>query len=214
MTDVKSRARTPLRRLAYIGRRALQLEIGIWLSLYRFVFRRPRVPRGATAFTYHRPVHQILIVFIVLSAVEIVVLDLIVHQWLFIRIPVLILGIWGLTWMLGYLFGFLTRPHAVGPDGIAVRFGAEVDVRLGWDDIHSVALNKVVAEPKTPQVTEEAGVATLHLRMQNETNIEVELERPREVHLPRGRETVSRVHFHVDDPKQFMDAVREHLAPA
>ena len=25
-----------------------EIELGVWVSLYRFVFRRPRVPAGAT----------------------------------------------------------------------------------------------------------------------------------------------------------------------
>jgi hypothetical protein len=111
------------------------MEIGVWLSLYRFIFRRPLVPAGAKAFTYHRPIMSIMIVFVVLSAIEIPIVDLIVHQWLFVRIPFLILGIWGLTFMVGFLLGYLTRPHAVGPEGIRVRSGADVEIALSWDDI-------------------------------------------------------------------------------
>lgn len=204
--------RSPLQMLGYLARRAWQMEMAVWSSLYRFIFRRPRVPAGAVAFTYHRPILQVMIVFVVLSAVEIPIIDLIVHQWLYIRIPLLIAGIWGLTWMIGFLFGFITPPHAVGPEGIRVRQGAEVDIPLGWDDIHSVSLNKVAIEGKVPRITEEEAGATLHFRVQNETNIEIELERPVPVRLPHGTETVKVVRIHVDEPKRFMDAVRGHLA--
>ena len=73
-----------------------------------------------------------MIVFIALSAVELVAVDLIVRRWPYIRIPLLVLSIWGLIWMLGFLFGMLTRPHAVGPEGIRVRYGAEVDLPVTW----------------------------------------------------------------------------------
>jgi hypothetical protein len=56
------------------------MEIGIWQSLYRFVFRRPRVPEGAVGFSYHRQVWTILMIFIGLSASEIPIIDLIVHR--------------------------------------------------------------------------------------------------------------------------------------
>ena len=59
-----------------------------------------------------------MIVFIAVSAVELMAVDLIVRRWPSVRIPLLVLSIWGLVWMLGFLFGMLTRPHAVGPEGI------------------------------------------------------------------------------------------------
>jgi hypothetical protein len=55
----------------------------------------------------------ILIVFIAVSAVEVVAVDVIVRRWANIRIPLLILSLWGLIYMLGFLFGMLTRPHAI-----------------------------------------------------------------------------------------------------
>ena len=199
-------------RTAYVARRALSMEIGIWASLYRFLFRRPRVPAGAAGFTYHRQVSTILVVFIVLSAVEIPIVDLVVQRWEAVRIGFLVLGFWGLTWMIGLGLGFLTRPHAVGPEGIRVRNGAETDIALSWDDVQSVTLGKHTDEPKAPRVTTDgAGRRTLWLRMQNETNIEIALERPMVVRLPSGEETTDVVRLWVDEPKPFMAEVRKYL---
>jgi len=205
----------PLRsRLVYLARRAVQLEIGVWLSLYRFVFRRPRVPAGSTGFSYHEPVSQILVVFIVLSAIEIPVLDLIVHRWAPIRIPVLVAGIWGLTWMTGLLLGFITRPHAVGPDGLRIRYGAEVDIAIAWDEIDSITIRKRVSEAGAPRVTTDGDGATLHLRIQHETNLDVELAHPLEVRLPQGRSAVHRMSCYVDQPRLLLAEARPHLENA
>lgn len=203
-----------LARAGYFTKRALIMELHVWASLYRFILRRPRVPTGATAFTYHRPIIQILMIFVILSAFELVIVDLIVHRWIAVRVPLLILGIWGLTWMLGFVFGYLTRPHAVGSQGVRVRQGAEIDIPIGWDEIASVALLKDVEDAKAPQVTTDENGATLHLRIQNETNIEIELERPTAVRLPRGTVEVRRVRIFADEPRQYMDAVRQHLNEA
>jgi hypothetical protein len=116
--------------VAYLARRAIQMEIGIWQSLYRFAFRRPRVPAGAAGFSYHRSVLGILVTFIAVSAIELVAVDVLVHRWTAVRIPLLVVGIWGLTWMFGLLTAMLTRPHAVGPVGIQVRYATDVDVVL------------------------------------------------------------------------------------
>ncbi|HEU4465815.1 MAG TPA: hypothetical protein VFR98_04750 [Agromyces sp.] len=215
--DVRQRlAPSAARRLGRFALRALKVELRIYANIGRFIARRPAIAPGAAGFSYHKPVLTVLIIFIVLSAVEIPVLDLIVHRWPAVRIPVLILGIWGLTWMFGLLCGYLMRPHTVGPDGIRVREGLEADIRLTWDDIASVARERRVDEPKTPKITEADGARTLSMRMQDETVITIELERPTPVRLPGsapkgGEQVVDEVRIWVDDPTGFMAEVRKHI---
>lgn len=197
-------------------KRALLLELRIYANIGRFIARRPAIPPGAAGFSYHKPVLTVLMIFIVLSAVEIPIVDLIVHRWPVVRISFLILGIWGVTWMFGFLCAYLMRPHTVGPDGIRVRQGLEVDIPLTWDDIASVARVKRVDEPKSPRIVEADASRTLVFRMQDETAIEIELERPTVVRLPGrapkgGEQEITAVRIWVDDPKAFMDEVRKHL---
>jgi hypothetical protein len=204
------------RRIGAFAVRALKLELRIYTSIGRLIARRPAIAPGASGFGYHAPVITILWIFIVLSAIEIPILDLIVHRWPVVRITVLIAGIWGVTWMFGLLAAYLMRPHTVGPEGIRVREGLEIDVLLTWDDIASVARAKHVDEPKTPKITETDGSRTLSLRMQHETVVVVELERPTEVRLPGsppkgGAQFVDEVRIWVDDVDGFMDAVRRHI---
>ena len=52
---------------------------------------------------------------------------------------------------------------------------------------------------------------TLALRMQDETNILIVLERPVIARLPKGDESVDAVRLWVDDPDGFMSAVRTHI---
>lgn len=203
--------RTPFQRLGNLARRAWRMEIGIYQSLYRLIFRRPRVPAGATGFGYHAPVFTILIVFIVLSAIEIPIIDMIVHRWVWIRIPLLILGIWGVTWMLGLLFGFLTRPHAVGPDGIRVREGAELDLALPWEVIHSVERSEVTVEKAPRIIDEETAGRTFATRVAKQTNVLIRLEEPLDVRLPHGYDRIEAVRLWVDDLDGFMAAVRTHI---
>ncbi|WP_022890062.1 hypothetical protein [Agromyces italicus] len=205
-------------RLGRLAKRALAMELAVYASIGRFVVRRPAIPRGAVGFGYHRPVMTILVIFIVLSAVEIPIIDLIVHRWPAVRITMLVLGIWGLTWMLGLLCAYLMRPHTVGPGGIRVRAGLETDLALSWDDIASVARRKQVDEPKSPKIVEQDASRTLSVRMNNETDIEIELEAPTSVRLPGhgaggGLQEITALRIWVDDPAGFMDAVRHHLAP-
>lgn len=210
-TPATSEARTrPLQRAGSLGRAAWRAEIGVWRSLYRWLFRRPRVPHGASGFTYHSPVLTILVIFIVLSAIEIPIVDLIVHRWPWVRIPLLALGIWGVTWMIGLLLSYLTRPHAVGPDGIRARLGADIDVDLPWEAVESVAKSRDVLE-KAPKIRDEPHGRTLALRMQNETNVLVTLEHPVRTRLGDDEVELDAVRIWVDDLDGFMTAVRTHI---
>jgi len=204
----------PLARALDFLHRAWIAELRVYSSIGRAIARRPAVAKGATGIGYHRPVLTVLFIFIGLSAVEIPIIDLIVHPWPAVRIPLLILGIWGVIWMLGLLCAMLMRPHTVGPDGIRVRSGLELDVPLAWSDIASVAIDRRVDEPKQRRVTGSEYAE----RMQDETNIEIELERPVEIRLPGlapkgGIHVVDRVRLWADDPRAFLAAARPFLLP-
>lgn len=206
---------TPIARILNFLHRAWVAELRVYSSIARAIARRPAVPKGGTGISYHRPVLTVLFIFIGLSAVEIPILDLIVHQWPVVRITLLVLGIWGVTWMVGLLCAMLMRPHAVGPDGVRVRSGLELDVPIGWADIASIAISRRVDEPKRPRVIGSEYAE----RMQDETNIEIELERPVAIRLPGlapkgGTHQVDRIRLWADDPRAFLDAARPFLVAA
>ncbi|WP_127791871.1 hypothetical protein [Agromyces sp. LHK192] len=199
-----------------VAARALRMELRIYESIGRAIARRPAIEPGGSGFSYHRPVLTILIIFIALSALEIPILDLIVHRWPVVRIVVLIIGIWGLTWMIGLLCAYFMRPHVVGPAGVRIRDGLEIDLAFDWDDIASVERIRRVDPPKTPRLTEHEGLRELSLRIQDETSIEIRLERPTAVGLPGrppkgGIHEVEVIRLWTDDPAGFLDAVRTHM---
>ena len=188
------------------------MEVHSYQSIGRYLLRRPRVPHGSVAFSYHQPIQLLLIVLIGVSAVELVAVDLVVHRWASVRIPLLVIGVWGLVWMVGLLLGMLTRPHAVGPDGIRVRRGPEIDIPVSWNEIASVSRRKRFIGDKQPKVTvDEHGQATFHLRIGQETNIQLTREQPTKLRLPHGCETVTKIAIYVDDPRAFMDEARRHI---
>ena len=169
--------------------RATKMELRIYESLWRMIARRPLIPEGAAGFQYHRPVLTVLIVLIVLSAIEIPIIDAIVHRWTPIRIGFLIVGIWGVTWMLGLLFAFSTRPHVVGPTGVIVREGLEIELQVPWTDIKRISYleqrsERVTGEEKPPKVYLEDEKSVMSIRVSNETNLEIKFERPLELTLP------------------------------
>lgn len=203
---------TPIARILNFLHRAWIAELRVYSSIARAIARRPAIPHGGTGIGYHRPVLTVLFIFIGLSALEIPILDLIVHPWPVARITLLVLGIWGVTWMVGLLCAMIMRPHSVAPEGVRVRSGLEVDVPIDWDDIASIAIDRRVDEPKRPRVTGSEYAE----RMQDETNIEIELERFVAIRLPGlapkgGTHQVDRIRLWADDPRAFLDAARPFL---
>lgn len=207
------------RRIGSFLHRALIVELRVYSSIGRAIARRPAVPAGGTGVGYHRPVLTVLIIFIVLSAVEIPIIDLIVHRWPAVRIPLLILGIWGLTWMIGLLCAMLLRPHSVAAEGIRVRSGLEIDVLIPWSAIASVAIHRQVDEPKQPRVVATGTGCVYAERMQDETTIEIQLEHPLAIRLPGlpprgGEHLITSVRLWADDPRRLLDAARPFLLAA
>ncbi len=107
-------------------RKAVRWEIALWVSLYRLTFRRPMpMEPGARSFGYIRPIAPVLGVFIVVSAIDIVAVDLALNHflptWGWLRAVAIVLGVWGLLWMIGLTANFLTHRHSAGPSGLHVR---------------------------------------------------------------------------------------------
>lgn len=203
-------------RVWSFAKRALWVELRIYESLWRCIVRRPAVPSGAMGFGYVRPVRMILIVFIVLSAVEIPILDLIVHRWLPIRIAFLALGIWGLTWMLGLLSAYLTRPHVVGPAGMRVRDGLEIDLPLPWDVIASVRVIEHRSMEKSPRFFDDGEDRVCALRIADATNVEIRFEAATPLRLsglpPRGGvHECTVLRFWADEPESLLAEVRTQI---
>ena len=207
---------SPIRRALSLTWRFIRLEWHMYTSTARLIARRPDVPRGGAGFRYDAGSRMILIVFIVLSAVEIAVVDLIVHQWPGVRIAFLVVGIWGLLWMIGLLSANIVRPHTVGPDGIRIRDGLGTDVAIPWDDVQAVEIKKRALPQKTPRITTLDDVPAFVLAVSDAANIQIDLEGPTRVRLPGhapkgGEHTVERVCFWTDDPKAFLAEVGRHI---
>lgn len=216
MNTVPQTPRSEPSRARALVARGIGLERIIYAAIGRAIARKPWKAPDAKGFAYHEQSLTLLVIFLLLSAVEIVVIDLIVHPWLWLRIPLLVIGIWGLVWMTGLLCAHLVRPHTVGTDGIRVRNGLDLDAHITWDDVYSVGLQPRSHEPKTPTLVDDQEGRSLVMHVTDHTNIEVVLERPTTITLPGlapkgGEHVVDRIALWTDDPKGFLDAVREHI---
>jgi hypothetical protein len=191
-------------------RTAARFEARNWSSLWRWARRRPRVPTGARGFSHDEPVRGLIVLFTLASAVEVVAVDLVLNHFLghlpALRFGALVLGLWGVTAMLGYAAQLRTSPHLVAPDGLHVRH-LRGTVRLPWDAVAAVeGRRRSFPESKSVQHKD----SELHLPVQSTTNVVVRLRHPVVADLPGGPVTLDQLTFHADDPQTLVAAAGEH----
>ncbi|NUO56840.1 MAG: PH domain-containing protein [Hamadaea sp.] len=192
-------------------KRLIAYELRMWLALGRWIARRP--PRGGRPFRYAAPVVPIIWTFIVLSAVEIPIADLLL-PWHGVRIAMLVLGAWGVTWMVGLLASMYVNTHAIGEDGITVRYGLNIDFFVPWDAIAEVRANKrPLQTSKTVHFDQTSAGSALSVAVGSQTAVDLVLAEPRVVRLPSGdSEPVTEIRVNADDPDAFVAEAREHLS--
>ncbi len=192
-------------------RHALLLELAVWRGLLRWLLRRPDVPADAEPVGYSRLVMPVLWLWIVACAVEVVVVDLVIWEsW---RLPLLVLGVWGVLWMLGMAGSYRTRPHLLTPDTFVVRGGLRVTVAVPLEAIGSVATR----EEDLPGSIRSLAVSgdLLQVGVSGRTNLQLELSAPTTLGTPTGPATVTRVGVWVDEPREVARRLRRpRSAPA
>jgi hypothetical protein len=211
-TTVLQKGGYVVRAAVALVRRVVAFEISLYRSLFRWVTRRPYVPAGAAPFGYVGVIAALLWVFIVVSAIEMVVVHLLL-PWETVRIVADILGLWGLVWMLGLLASFRVHPHVVGEGGLRVRRGTGVDLTIPWDAVATVAGRERSRESsRGVQLDRADGATVLNVVMAGRTTVDVKLRRPLVVPLRTGPETVTEVRLFADDPRALVRAAQRHHA--
>ncbi len=202
-----------LRKAYALARWLVRLEIGIWRSLFLLAARRvPGRGPGVQTFPYAREVSPLLGAFIFVSALELVVVHLIL-PWATIRTVLLVLSIWGLVWMIGFLASMRVFPHLLDERGLRLRYGTSVDVRVPWEAIASVtASRRSLTSGRSVQLLGTDDGQAVAVAVLKRTRVDVVLHGPTTLELPDGPAEVTAVRFDADDPKAVVAAVRDRLA--
>lgn len=194
-----------------LARRLVRAELRLYWALARWVLRRPDVPDGATGFRHVGVVLPVLWTFIVLSAVEFVVLHLVL-PWPTVRLVVDVLSAWGLLWMLGLTAALSVRTHVVDGAGLLVRNGLSTDVRVPWAAVSAVGVRRRQRQQSRALQLDRGEAGTvLNVVAGSQTNVDVTLREPLQLDLPGGRESVTGLRFYADDPAALVSAARGRL---
>ncbi|WP_154402559.1 hypothetical protein [Nocardioides speluncae] len=190
-----------IKKLGGHARFAGRYEIAMYVSLFRWIARRPAVPHGSRRFTYHKLVTPVLALWIFASAAEIPLFH-VITPWASVRILLLAISVWGLLWMLGYFASLRVYPHSASDTTLTVRSGALTRIDLPWEAIESVKQTRRDIEGRSARVEDE----TLLLPINGQVNVLVTLRAERDLRLPRRTVTATKVALWADDPKDLVAA--------
>lgn len=163
----------------------------------------PDVPEGASAHAYHRYLAPLLWVFLALQAIELAVVHLLLVQWQPTLAWVLFgVSIAGMLWFVALIKSIRLRPVLLTAEGVAVRGGLLVDLRVPFDAIARVG------ERFDPALLKDA--ATVNCAVLSEPNVTLTLARPLPMRgLLGGEKRVDRVALRLDEPEAFLAELRE-----
>jgi hypothetical protein len=105
-------------------------------------------------------------------------------------------------------------PHVVDGEGLRVRSGSAVDVRVPWEAIAAVRVRRrSVDGSRTVVVAEAGGRRSVSVAVVSSTQVDVELRTPTALPLARtGGQPVDEVRLAADDPAALVRRLRAGIA--
>jgi hypothetical protein len=135
-----------------------------------------------------------------------VAFDLILSRWLtFLRIPFLVLGVWGLVWMLGLMASYRMRPHLLTDTELHVRNMARTRVVVPLDSVTQVRVADVdESSIRSVRVVDDA----LLVLVSGRTNLQLTLAEGTTISSPVGEIAPATVGLWVDEPREVAAMLR------
>jgi hypothetical protein len=198
-SDVVERLTVAARELLPLPAAAaiLASEIAVFWYAFGPWGRRPHVPNGATPFTMHRETITGALFWALagLSAVEVLVVHIIVRRWSHTAAWVLTgLGAYAAVWMVAVARSLPLRPILVQDDALTVRCGILWTLRVPRLEISGAR---------------RAGLdGVFHLPPASEPDVVLEFRHPQAARSMYGlRRKVTAVALALDDPEGFLKAL-------
>ncbi len=189
----------------------IRAEFSLVPSLGRLVLRRPSIRPGSVAVTYHRESAAMMWAMTGVILLEIVAFHVLI-PWPTIRVIALVLSVYSLIWVVGFIAGFAVYPHLLDTQTLRVRHGPTVEVAVPLAQVERIDHRardltgvRSIRYDDSPQALE--GPA-LHIAQGGRTNLDLTLtEAVGGWPAAQGRK-VGRLHFWADDPQTLIQSLR------
>lgn len=165
---------------------------------------------GDRLLAYGGRLRGILGSMIGISIVELAIVEFLV-PWTWLRWTLLILGVYGLIWVLGLAASAYTRPHLLDAERLRLRMTIFADIAVPLGTLSQVGGGGIASHQRGV----EAGDGKLAVSVLGLSNMSLTFAEPVEVDCGKaGRHAVRKVRFYVDDPEAATAAIREFAARA
>ncbi|GAA4785898.1 hypothetical protein GCM10025785_05220 [Corynebacterium canis] len=175
-------------------------ELDMWKLLGFWLRRKINAPADAVTFKYGTEQRAIFIVLILVSIVEIVVIDLIV-PWQTVRTIIVVVSIYGAIWLFLFFKSFRINPHYIDDRELVLRVGLLAELVIGLQHVKQVRAAHKTWGNKFLSI--EAGRAVI--KHGSDTNIEIVLREPVSGIAKDNAEPVDHVYCAVDNPQEFVE---------
>ncbi|WP_370616901.1 hypothetical protein [Mumia sp. Pv 4-285] len=201
------------RRLVRSAWWLVRFEVSLYVSLARWVARRPDHGDGATPYGYARLVSPVICLWIFASAAEIPLVHVLL-PWEGLRLALLVLGVWGLAWMVGLLASMHVYPHLVTDQGIRVRSGPSFAVFVPWSAVTAAAKidRDLPSTIRTIQIDESGTGTDAAVPVSGRVNVTLTLRDPMTVPTREGERSVDSVSLWVDEPRELVALARQRVS--
>ena len=183
----------------------IRKEVSTFGNLWRWIRgKRVGAGDGAVLFPYTKGLFTVPLFFTVLALVELFVVHLIV-PWEWLRITLLLLTIYSLMLLLGFVGARVVHPHVVTDDTIILKLGDHEIAKISRANVRSALVKKTFSSV-TPEIKEN----TLALASSEGTNVELTLQQPIAASLPAlfgkgaSSHTITLVCLQVNEPAAFV----------
>jgi hypothetical protein len=194
-----------------LARHAVVFELNIYKSLLRWLLRRPSIPAGFEPVGYAQLATPMMGLWIFGSALELPLVHVLV-PWYGLRISLLVIGVWGLLWMLGALAGLRCYPHLLGHDTLRIRNGATHDIAIPWQAIAQVTTQDRSLPSSMwvlqPQQTDQG--THLNVAVSGRVNVHLTLRHQLRLRTKKGDMPVTGISLWVDEPRAVATRIRRH----
>lgn len=191
--------------------RVIALEPRVWLSIFVWLFRRPRP--DATTFPY--AADSILGFFLLAvgfsAPIELLLVEALV-PWSGVRLVLVLLEIYTFVWLLGYWASLAVLPHRLERACLMLHFGLLFDAPIPYANIATVAQEQRPSANGCEGYHLAAERQELALVIGGATNVVLTLHTPHVfMGLLRPMPPVQTILLKVDEPERFMRAVTARM---
>jgi hypothetical protein len=183
-------------------------EPRMFVSLFRWTFRRVRLTEGEFGYHGRSLLRAIVPVAIITSPLELLVVHLLAQAfspWAWLKWVLLGLGVYAVLWLLGLYASFVALPHRLERTGLRLRHGVLAEGFVLYKEIETVARKEGKAPHSGDGLSHVTDEDALYLATGGKTDITLRLRAPRSMRgFLKETEPASHIHLAVDLPAELV----------